>query len=159
MSIVHSKVSGLPNTEAGKVGGSDWDHAHLHGPGDMFIIGFAWFPASSVDGVHVADAEVFGAISSLSYSDQDYQVVFQLQTRMVDGNLVVLPDLPVVPGATIEYFMEFSYLSASFCPQILTGGGISNLGKMTFNIGPFNGVNAPFSIDVEVTAKLYAIVR
>lgn len=132
---------------------------HLHGPGDMFIIGFAWFPASSVDGVLVADAEVFGAIASLSYSADDYNVEFQLQTQMVGENLVVLPDLPVVQGATVEYFMEFSYLSASFCPQILTGGGISNLGKMTFNIGPFNGVNAPFSIDVEVTAKLYAIVR
>ena len=39
MSIVHNKISGLANTDAGLVGGADWDAAHVHGDGSLFPLG------------------------------------------------------------------------------------------------------------------------
>lgn len=39
MSIVHEKISGLANTDAGLVGGADWDADHVHAAGSLFPLG------------------------------------------------------------------------------------------------------------------------
>lgn len=51
MILTHEKVSGLANTDAGKVGGADWDDPHVLEVGSLFIInvlGFEWQVSGSV---------------------------------------------------------------------------------------------------------------
>jgi hypothetical protein len=158
MSIVHSKVSGQANTDAGKVGGADWDHHHLHGPGDIFMVGLAKFSADPTLGVDTATPYLAGAITGITYDAGDLRVGIQLPYTMVSESPVIFPDCPVVPGSTVDYFIDFSYRSALFCPQTLSERGMDQFGNMSYDIQPFNSANAMFSQPVEIVAKLYAIV-
>jgi len=51
MILTHEKVSGEANTDAGKVGGADWDEPHVLEVGSLFtvnVIGFDWQVSGSV---------------------------------------------------------------------------------------------------------------
>lgn len=158
MSIVHSKVSGLPNTDPGKVGGADWDHPHLYGPGSILLIGVASMDADPSFGVDTANAQIRGAITGINYDAIDQRLYFHLPFAMVDEMPVIYPSLPVVAGSIVDYFIDFSYRSAAFCPESLSFQAMDQFGVMGYDIGPYLGVNAFFSVGVNITAKLYASV-
>lgn len=147
MSIVHSKISGLPNVDVDHVGGADWDDQHLHGPGAIFLYGMARIESDPVFGVDAAYAWCTGGITSVEYNDIDYKLKF-----VIDQD-----NVPVVPGATVEYFIDATKESAAWCPESLTYTGINSSG-MTFEIRPLMGTNAPFSEQLVLLAKLYVIV-
>jgi len=51
MILKHEKVSGEANTDAGKVGGADWDEPHVLELGSLFtvnVIGFDWQVSGAV---------------------------------------------------------------------------------------------------------------
>jgi len=81
------------------------------------------------------------------YNDIDYKLKF-----VIDQD-----NVPVVPGAAVEYFIDFTKESVAWCPESLTYIGI-NSGGMTYDIRPLNGTNAPFSEQLVLVAKLYVIV-
>lgn len=147
MSIVHSKISGLPNVDVDHVGGADWDDQHLHGPGAIFLYGMARIESDPVFGVDAAYAWCTGGITSVEYNDIDYKLNF-----VIDQD-----NVPVVPGATVEYFIDFTKESVAWCPESLTYIGI-NSGGMAYDIRPLMGTNAPFSEQLVLLAKLYVIV-
>lgn len=158
MSIFHAKVSGNANTSPDDVGGEDWDHHHLHGPGSIFMIGMARIDSYPGTGVSAGSAQCFGAILSVEYDAEDYQIKFNLPYTAEDWPPVVMGDLPVVPGSVVDYFIDFNYQSAEFCPETLEEIGSNQYGAMSYQICQLAGSVAPFSKRLVLTARLYARV-
>lgn len=48
MALKHKKVSGQANTDPAKVGGADWDDAHVYGPGSLFVARRFWIRCNTV---------------------------------------------------------------------------------------------------------------
>lgn len=158
MSIFHAKVSGNANTSPDDVGGEDWDHPHLYGPGSIFMIGMARIDSYPGTGVSAGSAQCFGAILSVEYDSEDYKIKFNLPYTAEDWPPVVLGDLPVVAGSTVNYFIDFYYQCAEFCPESLEYFGHDQYGAMWYKICPLDGAAAPFSKRLVLTARLYASV-
>ena len=154
MSIVHLKVSGLPNTEAGKVGGADWDHPHLHGVGGMPALGFVHtFAAPDPDGVDTESAYCYGAITGLTYDNIDHRLTVAIDPAV----------LPIVPGATPDYYILWRKESPAWCPQTLvfqsaTTNGSGQVTALTYDIRPVLGNNAGFAEVVELVGILYVMI-
>lgn len=154
MSIVHSKVSGQPNTDSGHVGGADWDHEHLHGVGGMFMNGFVrTFAGPDPDGVDTASAYCFGAITGLAYDSGDHRL-----TVTINPN-----DLPIVSGGVPDFYIQWRKESPVWCPETLVYGGVTRNGSnqviaLRYDIRPVLGANAQFSQVVELVGILYVLV-
>ena len=84
----HSKISGLANTAANKVGGADWDAGHVYDIGDMFPIGT----------MHLE-------VSTSSYVSFRYQLGNFNNDFAVSGNTITissLRDYELVPGGEVH---------------------------------------------------------
>ncbi len=154
MSIVHSKVSGQANTDAGKVGGADWDHQHLHGVGGMPLLGFVrTFGGPDPGGVDDVSAYCFGAITGLTYDSGDHRLMVAIDPAI----------LPIVADGVPDYFMHWRKESPVWCPETLVAGGVTRNGsnqviELIFDIRPVLGANAQFSQVVELVGLLYVLV-
>lgn len=60
----HSKKSGNANTDVTKVGGADWDSAHVHSDGDVFLLGVARFVWA---GTSISGGWYFKHVVSIDY--------------------------------------------------------------------------------------------
>ncbi len=154
MSIVHSKVSGQANTDAGKVGGADWDHQHLPGVGGMVPLGLVrTFAAPDPDGVDDVSAYCFGAITGLAYNSIDHRLSVAIDPAI----------LPIVSAGVPDYYILWRKESAVWCPETLvfnstTLNGSSQVIAINYDIRPVLGANAQFSQTVELVGILYVMV-
>lgn len=147
MSIVHSKVSGLPNTDPGKVGGADWDQHHLHGPGDVFDCGFCKLVFGPSYGGLGGNPLLYGAILAVSHDDVAHQVTFQID----------LAGLAIAGSAPTEFFMDFSKSSNAVVPESLKFSYWYD-SNMVFEIVSPTWVPTEFSQDVTLTGRLTVCV-
>lgn len=83
MALKHKKVSGQANTDPAKVGGADWDDAHVYGPGSLFVAARFWILCDTV---------------TTTYSGGVSKEGTGYYWCSVD-----VPSLPMASGATVRY--------------------------------------------------------
>lgn len=93
----HLKVSGNANTDANKVGGADWDAAHVHEIGDFFPIGVARWFADAGDPVQAFSGR--GKVTGQTYASDtvtiSHDTTFPLQAGAelaFSATMSIVPD-------------------------------------------------------------------